>query len=159
MLGLKLNHVSKRGYWSQRFKNVHKLVNLGALKSSLLNKLRIFQCMGKVPLKLHTKYLTHTLKKLILYNIEHFIWLQKGGYQMLPDPNAIEINQLACVRFCSIPIGCWRPWFNNSCNLMVIPWSLRRLHLLRNNSISQEICTLFEICCVLMRLGTGGFDQ
>ena len=56
-----------------RFKNVHKLVNLGDIKSSLLNKLHIFQCMGKiffvefqrVPLKFHTKYLTHTLKDTI----------------------------------------------------------------------------------------------
>ena len=48
----------------------HELVNLGAHKSSLLNKLHIFQCMGKifcvefqrVPLKSHTKYLTHAFK-------------------------------------------------------------------------------------------------
>ena len=53
-----------------RFKNTYELLNLGALKSSLLNKLHTFQYMDKIfyvefqrkPLKFHTKYLTHTLK-------------------------------------------------------------------------------------------------
>ena len=53
-----------------RFKNVYELLNLRALKISMLFKNHIFQCMGKifcvefqrVPLKFHTKYLTHTLK-------------------------------------------------------------------------------------------------
>ena len=55
------------------FKNAYELVNLGALKSSLLNKLHIFQSMGKifcvefqmVPLKFHTIYFTHSLKYMI----------------------------------------------------------------------------------------------
>ena len=62
------------------FKNVYELINLGALKSSLLNKQHIFQCMGKifcvefqrVP-KFHTKYLTHTLKDMILCNVENLL--------------------------------------------------------------------------------------
>ena len=53
-----------------RFKNAYELLNLRALKIPMLYKNRIFQCMGKifcvefqrVPLKFHTKYLTHTLK-------------------------------------------------------------------------------------------------
>ena len=53
-----------------RFKNANELLNLRALKIPMLYKNRIFQCMGKifcvefqrVPLKFHTKYLTHTLK-------------------------------------------------------------------------------------------------
>ena len=53
-----------------RFKNTFELLNLRALKISMLYKNHIFQCMGKifcvefqrVPLKFHTKYLTHTLK-------------------------------------------------------------------------------------------------
>ena len=53
-----------------RFKNTYELLNLRALKFSPVNKIRIFQCMGMIfcvefqryPLKLHTKYLTHTLK-------------------------------------------------------------------------------------------------
>ena len=53
-----------------RFKNPNVLLNLRALKISMLYKSHIFQCMGKifcvefqrVPLKFHTKYLTHTLK-------------------------------------------------------------------------------------------------
>ena len=52
------------------FQNTYELLNLRALKFSPVNKIHIFQCMGKifyvefqrVPLKFHTKYLTHTLK-------------------------------------------------------------------------------------------------
>ena len=52
----------------------HELVNLGARKFSLVKKIYIFQCMGKIfcvefqrePLKFHTKYLAHTLKEAIL---------------------------------------------------------------------------------------------
>ena len=53
-----------------RFKNAYELLNLRALKIPMLYKNRIFQCMSKifcvefqrVPLKFHTKYLTHALK-------------------------------------------------------------------------------------------------
>ena len=53
-----------------RFKNAYELLNLRALKISMLYKICSFQCMGKifcvefqrVPLKFHTKYHTHTLK-------------------------------------------------------------------------------------------------
>ena len=53
-----------------RFKNAYEILNLRALKIPTLYKNRIFQCMSKifcvefqrVPLKFHTKYLTHTLK-------------------------------------------------------------------------------------------------
>ena len=53
----------------ERFKNVFELLNLRALKISMLGQNHIFQCMGKmfcvefqrVPLKFRTKYLTHTL--------------------------------------------------------------------------------------------------
>ena len=56
-----------------RFKNTYELLNLRALKFSPVNKIRIFQCMGKIfcvefqryPLKFHTKYLNHTLKDMI----------------------------------------------------------------------------------------------
>ena len=61
-----------------RFKNTYELLNLRALKISLVNKIHIFQCMGKIfcvefqryPLKFHTKYLTHTLKDTIF--IQHW---------------------------------------------------------------------------------------
>ena len=54
----------------RRFKNAFELLNVRALKISMLYKNHNFQCMGKifcvefqrVPLKFHTKYLTHTLK-------------------------------------------------------------------------------------------------
>ena len=50
-------------------KTAYELLNLRALKISILYKNHIFQCMGKifcvefqrVPLKFHTKYLAHTL--------------------------------------------------------------------------------------------------
>ena len=56
-----------------RFKNAYKLLNLRACRFLPANKLHIFQCMGKifcvefqrVPLKFHTKCLTHTLKDAI----------------------------------------------------------------------------------------------
>ena len=57
----------------RRFKHVYELVLLGAIQSSILHKLHIFQCIGKIfcvellrcPLKFHTKYLTHTLQDTI----------------------------------------------------------------------------------------------
>ena len=60
---------SEPGGGGGRFKNVYELLNLRALKISMLYTNDIFQCMGKifcvefqrVPLKFHTKY-THTLK-------------------------------------------------------------------------------------------------
>ena len=61
-----------------RFKETYELLNLRALKNSPVNKIHIFQCMSKIfcvefqryPLKLHTKYLTHTLKDTIF--IQHW---------------------------------------------------------------------------------------
>ena len=63
-----------------RFKNTYELLNLRALKISKLHKNYIFQCMGKifcvefqrVPLKFHTKYLTHTLKDVDFIHIWKF---------------------------------------------------------------------------------------
>ena len=62
------------------FKNNYELLNLRALKFSPVNKIHIFQCMGKIfyeefqryPLKFHTKYLTYTLKDKIF--IQHWIF-------------------------------------------------------------------------------------
>ena len=55
----------------------YKLLNLRAVKFSPVNKIHIFQCMGKIfcvefqriPLKFYTKYFIHTLKDMIL--IQH----------------------------------------------------------------------------------------
>ena len=63
-----------------RFKNTYELLNLRALEISKLHKNHIFQCMGKifsvefqrVPLKFHTKYLTHTLKDVDFIHIWKF---------------------------------------------------------------------------------------
>ena len=45
------------------------VLNLRAFKFSPVDKIHIFQCMGKIfcvyPLKFHTKYLTHTFKDMI----------------------------------------------------------------------------------------------
>ena len=62
-----------------RFKNTYELLNLRALKISMLHKNHIFQCMGKifcvefqrVPLKFHTKYLAHTSKDVDLFTGEN----------------------------------------------------------------------------------------
>ena len=62
------------------FKNEYELLNLRALKISTLYKNHIFQCMGKifcvefqrVPLKFHTKYLTHTLKDVDFFHMWKF---------------------------------------------------------------------------------------
>ena len=72
-------------YWRRnrpggRFNNTYELLNLRALKISKLHKNHIFQCMGKifcvefqrVPLKFHTKYLTHTLKDVDFIHIWKF---------------------------------------------------------------------------------------
>ena len=62
------------GYWDFRsggvYKIMYELLNLRALKISMLYKTHTFQRMGKifcvkfqrVPLNIHKKYLTHTLK-------------------------------------------------------------------------------------------------
>ena len=56
----------------RRFKNAQELLNMRALKISILYKNHIFRRMGKIfcvefqrfPLKFHTKYITHTLKNV-----------------------------------------------------------------------------------------------
>ena len=63
-----------------RFKKTCELLSLRALKFSPVNKMHIFQWMVKifcvyfqrVPLKFHTKYLTHTLKNVIFYTTLKF---------------------------------------------------------------------------------------
>ena len=60
--------------------NGQELLNLRALKISMLYKNHIFQSMGKIfcvefqryPLKFHTKYLTHTLKDMIFMQFWNF---------------------------------------------------------------------------------------
>ena len=66
LIGMKITHMT------DGFKNAYELLNLRALKISMLYKNHIFQCMReilcvefqRVPLKFHTKYLTHTLKNV-----------------------------------------------------------------------------------------------
>ena len=63
-----------------RFRNTYELLNQRALKFSYVNKIHIFQCMGKIfcvefqryPLKFHTKYLTDTLKDMIFMQFWNF---------------------------------------------------------------------------------------
>ena len=57
--------IRRRGDWG-RFKNVHELVNLRALKSYLRHKLHIFSMYGiDIPLIFHTNYRTRALKYTI----------------------------------------------------------------------------------------------
>ena len=82
-----------------RFKNAHKLLNIRALKCSPVNKRHIFQCMRKIlcvefqtlPLKFHTKYLTHTLKDTIQYNVQILRALRfKCSYAFLKQPLILQ---------------------------------------------------------------------
>ena len=60
---------------SRVVKNVCELLNIRALKISTMYKNCIFQCVGKIfcvefqryPLKIHTNYLTHTLKDVYFF--------------------------------------------------------------------------------------------
>ena len=73
---IKIKPLRARG----RFKNTYELLNQRALKFSYVNKIHIFQCMGKIfcvefqryPLKFHTKYLTHALKDMIFMQFWNF---------------------------------------------------------------------------------------
>ena len=65
-----LNRHDNDGWPRGAFQNAYELLNLRSLKISTLYGNHNFQCMGKIfcvefqryPLKLHTKYLTHTPK-------------------------------------------------------------------------------------------------
>ena len=90
-----ITHIWGGGGGGGRFKNAYEIVNLGALKSSLLNKLHIFQCMDKIfrvefqrlPLKCHTKCLTHTLKDTTFIQVENLRALRfTSSYAFLKRP-------------------------------------------------------------------------
>ena len=63
-----------------RFKNTYELLNQRALKFSYVNKIHIFQCMGKIfcvefqryPLKFHTKYKYPYIERYDFYAILKF---------------------------------------------------------------------------------------
>ena len=85
-----MNHESFSGTLSRGAfqKHLYELLNLRALKFSPVNKIHLFQCMGKIfcvefqryPLKFHAKYLTHTLKDRI--------FIQHWNFQELLDLRA-----------------------------------------------------------------------
>ena len=74
----RVNDSSSQTPSGERFKNTYELLNLRVLKFSPVNKIHIFQCMGKTfcvkfqryPSKFHTKYLTHTLKDMIFIHLK-----------------------------------------------------------------------------------------
>ena len=95
----------------EHFEIIHKFLNL---KFSPCIKIHIFQCMGKiycvefqrVPLKFHTRYLTHTLKDMIF--IQHWSfkssWIKSSGWfldvpqvtQMHPCTRSSLVELVAC---------------------------------------------------------------
>ena len=109
------------------FKHTYKLVNLGACKFSLVKKLHIFQCMGKIfwvefqrkPLKFHTKYLTHTLNETIYFQCWKFrsskIYELINVFEMPPPPP--RVTSLALGQSYDYPVPVkqpWRIWVNGS---------------------------------------------
>ena len=91
----------------ERFKNAYELLNLKALEYSHVNKMQIFQCVGNIfcvefqryPLKFHTKYLTHTLKILFLYDVQLLRALGfKGSYEFLKRPPGVFEGLGRCQR-------------------------------------------------------------
>ena len=89
---------------SLHFKNAYELINLRALKILMLYKKLIFQCIWaryfvwnfkRVPLKFHTKYLTHTLKDV---DVIH-------GWQELMNVSEMPPGPLTYSLLCDIPLG------------------------------------------------------
>ena len=74
-----------------RFKNIFELLNLRALKFSLVNKIHIFQCMGNIfwvefqryPLNFHIKYLAHTFEELLDLRAHTGFWNAPRGIRRL----------------------------------------------------------------------------
>ena len=102
----------------ERFKKAYKILNLRALKFSPVNKMHIFQCMGKIfcvefqrfPLKFHTKYLTHTLKYTIFIRHWNFksSWIEEliSVFEMPPQDRSTNNGcQVTYPIFCFIIWG------------------------------------------------------
>ena len=97
------------------FKNIYELLNLRARKFSRVNKIHIFQCMGKIlcvefqryPLKFHTKYLTHTLT-WFLYNIEIWRDLRAHTHSWNAPPGLSSSIPSPPLTWRAPPVvGCW----------------------------------------------------
>ena len=113
--------------WS--LKNAHELLNLRALKISMLYKNHIFQCKGKIfcvefqrlPLKFQTKYLTHTLKDVDFihrWNLKAFrfkssyVFLKRSPELHEPVPRGLDMqgNTWHFCRWAKWPT-CWKRHF------------------------------------------------
>ena len=111
-----------------RFKNNYELLNLRALKISMLYKNHIFQCTGKifcvefqrVPLKFHTKYFTHTLKYVDFIHIWKFKSHNCFWTPPPPPPQSNGCDQETCSHG---PFYCWHSIMSNR---LVILWLLRQ---------------------------------
>ena len=129
------------------FQNTYELVNLRALKSSLLNKLHIFLCMGKifcmefqmVHLKFHTKSIIHTLKESIfsMLNIQE---LQIYGLLCVfetPPPRTDTDCWIAHVMF---EAPWWFPCWNQA-------WNQATCHDIYQSSliIDDDLFTFFQM--------------
>ena len=95
MFNFKLSYIFQLLVLWVPFKTTYELLNLGALKFSAVDKIYIFQCMGKIfcvefqryPLKFHTKYLTHTLKDMFFIQRRNLRALRfKSSYTFLKRP-------------------------------------------------------------------------
>ena len=126
-----------------RFKNTYELLNLRALQILMLYKSHIFQCMGKifcvefqrVPLKFHTKYLTHTLKD-VDFTCENLRALRiKSSYVFLNPPppppppwhlytKMLSISQLSHSQSCQA----YRCGFPTSGGVLFLTWLKFRLN-------------------------------
>ena len=101
------------------FKNMHELLNQRSLKIAMLYKNHIIQCMGKifyvefqrVHLKLHTKFLSHTVKGVDLIQrwklrslISVFERPDSSAANPVPVQNGLTVNDILF----QLAIGRWR---------------------------------------------------
>ena len=127
-----------------RFKKAYELLNLRALKFSPLNKIHIFECMGKIfcvefqryPLNSTQNILPIHWKVRFLYNIEILRALRfKSSYAFLkgpPGPSLVQV--MACA--CSMPSH-----YLNQCWLIInwIPGKIFQWNLNMNSIIFNAI--------------------
>ena len=123
------------------FKNTYELINLRALKFSPVDKINIFQCMGKIscvefqryPLKFHTKYLSHTLNVTIFIQSWNF-------KKMTPAFFRVVIRSMCAVHLlCTFCASQNHLNIKSSCEFLTI-WPI----VVWKKCGNEEICTWNE---------------